>query len=263
MKRSEAAKYARWSAATALLLATVTVGVYLNRKWVAHREKEKAPPPTPRDVTRLSSGLTFSKVEGNQKVFTVEAKKATDFKDKSASLMEDVTISIFGRTGARHDIIHTQSCQYEKDGASIVCSGDVQLDLQSAEAAEHTARNPGAIRQKIHVQTRGVTFSRTTGIAQSDQPVTFVFPSGHGEAVGVEYHSEEGLVRLLRDVSFLLTANTSPEKKNRAMNVRDPVHVTGKSADFERESRVMHLNGSVEARTTTAVLRAGELKLAL
>jgi hypothetical protein len=35
MKRSEAAKYARWSAAAALLLACLTVRVYLERKWVA------------------------------------------------------------------------------------------------------------------------------------------------------------------------------------------------------------------------------------
>ena len=264
MRRSEAAKYARWSAATALLLVAVTAGVYFNRKWVAHREKEKAPPPAPQDVTRLSSGLTFSKVEGNQKVFTVEAKKATDFKDKSASLMEDVTITIFGRTGARHDVIHTQSCQYEKDGASIICTGEVLLELQSAQDAERTALAHGATGQKVHVQTHGVTFSRTTGIAQSDKPVTFVFPNGRGEAVGVEYHSEEGSVRLLRDVAFVLVPNGPvPPRKSRGMNVREPVRVTGKSADFARDSRVMHLEGPVEAQTATVSLRAGELTLEL
>src|SRR5262249_21374555 len=175
MKRSGAVKYARGSAATALLLAAVTAIFYLNRKWVAHREREKAPPPAPEGVVRQESGLTFSQGVGTQKLFTVEASKATNFKKNGASLLEDVKITIVGKTGARRDIIHTQSCQYEKDGASIVCSGDVQLDLQSAEAAERTGQNPGAIRQKIHVQTRGVTFSRTTGIAQSSQPVTFVF----------------------------------------------------------------------------------------
>src|SRR5215472_543952 len=264
MTRSEAANYARWSAAAALLLATLTAAVYLNRKWVAHREQEKAPPPAPQDVTRLSSGLTFSKVEGNQKVFTVEAKRATDFKGKAASLMEEVTITIFGKTGARHDLIHTQSCQYEKDGASIVCSGEVQLDLESAEDAERAERNYSTKTQKVHVETHAVTFNRSTGVAQSEQPVTFVFPGGRGEAVGVEYHSEEGAVRLLRDVSFVLTpASTPTEKRKRAMNVREPVQVTGKSADFERESRVMRLHGPVEARTPTAALRAVELTLAL
>src|SRR5205807_657633 len=107
MKRSEAAKYARWSAAAALLLASLTVGVYVERKWVAHRERQKAPPPAPQDVTRQSSGLTFSKGLGTQKIFTVEASKATDFKDRDASLLEDVKITIFGKAGARHDTIHT------------------------------------------------------------------------------------------------------------------------------------------------------------
>jgi hypothetical protein len=123
MKKSEAAKYARWSAAAALLLASLTAGVYLERKWVAYREKQKAPPPAPNDVTRSSNGLTFSKMDGNQKIFTVEASKATDFRDKDASLLEDVKITIFGKKGERHDTIHTQSCQYEKEGGSIACSG--------------------------------------------------------------------------------------------------------------------------------------------
>src|SRR5215469_10058095 len=114
MNRKEAAKYARWSAGAALLLATLTAGVYVERKWVAYREAKKAPPPAPKDVMRLSSGLTFSKGEGTRKIFTVEASKATDFKDGAASLLEDVKITIFGKMGDRNDVIHTHTCQYEK-----------------------------------------------------------------------------------------------------------------------------------------------------
>jgi lipopolysaccharide export system protein LptA len=264
MTRSEAAKYARRSAAAACLLAMLTAGVYLQHQWVAHREKEKAPPPAPKDVSQLMNGLAFSKVEGNQKIFTVEALKATDFRDKAASLMEDVTITIFGNTGARHDTIHTKSCQYERGGGSIVCSGEVQLDLQSAEDAARAKENRGAVTQEVHVETRGVTFSRGTGIAQSDQPVKFSFPNGQGEAVGVEYRSEEGAVRLLRDVRFLLApANATPKSKNSGSAVREPVRVTGKSADFERDSRVIHLHGLVEAQTANSHLQAGEIILAL
>ena len=265
MKRSEAAKYARWSATAALFLSTLTAGVYLERKWVAHREKEKAPPPAPRDVSQLMNGITFSKVEGNQKIFTVEAQKATDFRDKSTSLMEDVSITIFGKTGERRDTIHTQSCQYEKDGGSIVCSGEVQLDLQSAADAERATRSPGTkAAQNVHVETRGVTFNRVTGLAQSDQPVKFVFPNGRGEAVGVEYRSEDGAITLLRDVSFfLLPSAPSAGRSAAGMNPHDPVHVTGKSVDFGRDSRLLHLRGPVEAKTGTARMAAGELTLAL
>jgi LPS export ABC transporter protein LptC len=266
MKRSEAANYARWSAAAALLLASLTVGVYLQHKWVEHREKGKAPPPAPKGATKFSSGLTFSKMDGDRKIFTVEASKATDFKDKGASLLEDVRITIFGKTGARHDTIHTQSCQYQQDGGSITCSGEVQIDLESAADAERSAKNPtGAPAQKVHAETRGVTFNRVTGTAQSDQPVKFIFPNGSGEAVGVEYHSEEGAVRLLRDVHLLLVPpkRESPGKKAPKSSEQDPIHVTGRSLDLERDSRVMRLQGPVEAETSQARLAAGELTLNL
>jgi lipopolysaccharide export system protein LptA len=266
MKRSEAAKYARWSAAAALLLASVTAGVYFERRWAAYREKQNAPPPAPRDVTRLSSGLTFSKEVGAQKIFTVEASKATDFRDKDASLLEDVKITIFGKSGERHDIIHTQSCQYEKLGGNIACSGEVQLDLESKVEAERAARNPDiAKRQRVHVETRGVVFNRANGIARTEQHVKFDFPNGTGEAVGVEYHSEEGTVRLLRDVRFILTApgKESTEKSVAKADSKEPIRMTGKSLDFERESRVMQLYGPVEAETRAMRLHAGKLTLTL
>ncbi len=266
MKRSEAARYARWSAAAALLLASLTAGIYLQRKWVEYREKRNAPAPAPKDVTRLSSGLTFSKMDGDRKIFTVEASKATDFKDREASLLEDVKITIFGKTGARHDTVHTKSCQYEKMSASIACSGEVQIDLESATDAERAARSPApAAEQKVHVETREVTFNRASGTAHSGQLVKFSFPSGAGEAVGVEYDSDVGKVRLLRDVRMSLVPPKSGAagKKATKTGPEDPVHVTAKSLDFARDSRRMRLEGPVTAETSQARLVAGELTLAL
>ncbi|HEX4544745.1 MAG TPA: LptA/OstA family protein [Candidatus Acidoferrum sp.] len=264
MKRSESAKYARWSATVALLLAFLTTGVYLERKWVAHREKEKAPPPAPKDVTRLSSGLTFSKMDGSQKIFTVEASKATDFKAGDASLLEDVKITIFGKTGQRHDLIHTRSCQYEKVGGSIVCSGEVQLDLESAADAGREARNPApSASQKVHVETRGVTFNHATGTALTDQPVRFIFPGGNGQAMGVEYHAEEGELRLLKNVQLLLAPLANSGANDKSAEVHEPVKIAGKSLEFGRDSRIMRLNGPVKAETGTAQLVAGELTLML
>jgi LPS export ABC transporter protein LptC len=266
MKRSEAAKYASWSAVAALLLASLTAGVYLERKWAAYREQQKAPPPAPQDVTRRSNGLAFSKMEGNQKIFTVEASKVTDFRDKDASLLEDVKITIFGKTGDRRDTIHTQSCQYEKAGGSMACSGEVQIDLQSRAEAERAAKNPSrTTEQKVHVETRGVIFNRASGMARTDQPVRFVFPNGNGEAVGVEYHSEEGTVRLLKDVQFSLIppGKDTAGKKTAGASTPEPIRVTGKSLDFERDSRAMQLYGPVEAKTHAARLHAGKLTLTL
>src|SRR5450755_3449259 len=101
MKRSEAARFARVSAVFAIVLAGITGGIYLHRKWAAHVEKSKAPPAPPRDVERQSSGITFSKVEGTRVIYTVHASKSTDFRGQDASLLEEVAVTVFGKLGDR------------------------------------------------------------------------------------------------------------------------------------------------------------------
>jgi lipopolysaccharide export system protein LptA len=266
MKRSEAARYARWSAGVALLLAGMTTAVYLQRGWKRRIETKKAPPAAPRDVTRLSSGLTFSKVELNRTIFTVQASKSTEFKDKDASLLEDVKITIFGKTGERHDTIHTQSCQYGKEKGDILCSGEVQMDLQSAADAERAAANPQeAAAKAVHVETRGVTFDRASGTAKTNQRVLFHFPSGSGEARGVEYNSEEGTARLLRDVRLTLARPTlrSAQGAVDTNTTAEEVQVKGTRLDFGRDTRTMRLIGPAEADTRSQRLTAGEITLAL
>src|SRR5271163_2803719 len=131
MRRSESARYARWSAAVALLLACLTAGVYVKRGWQRIIERKKAPPPAPLNVEKQSSGLTLSKMDGPRKIFTIEASKSTDFKDQDASLLENVKVTIFGKAGDRHDRIQTSSCEYKKGSGGVTCSGNVQFDLES------------------------------------------------------------------------------------------------------------------------------------
>ncbi len=269
MLRSEAARYARWSAVAALVLASLTTVVYLQRGWRRHVEKNNAPAPAPVNVSRQSAGINFKKYgEQNQTVFEVAASKSTEFKGRDASLLEDVRITIYGKTGDRHDVIHTRSCQYGKEDGGIDCSGEVQIDLMSAADAQRTADRPEAAKAvATHIQTRGVKFDRASGLAQTDQKVTFAFPSGDGEAVGLEYKSEQGTVRLLKAVQFKLrqTAPAAAQSKSARAHARpgQEVQVRGASLDFSRDARLMLLHGPAEAQTSEERLTAGEINLML
>src|SRR5580693_3176504 len=265
MRRSEAARYARWSAAVAVLLACLTAGVYLKRGWQRIIEQRAAPPPPPVNVIKSSSGLSFSKMDGPRKIFTVEASKSTDFKDQGASLLENVHVTIFGKAGDRHDTIHTKSCQYGKENGGVTCNGDVQIDLQSAADAARTAKDPTTQPQIVHVETRGVTFDQGTGAAKTEQPVTFTFPNGSGDAVGAEYNSQEGTLRLLQNVRMKLKPSTKKDTEGRpAKSVpADEVQVKGTSLDFGRDARLLHIFGPAEAESSTARLTSGEFTLEL
>src|SRR5258707_4116000 len=156
MRRSEAAKYARWSAAVALCLAGAAAALYLGRGWQRHRARKNAPPPAPAYVDRQLSGISFSKVEGNRTIYTVEASHSTDFKGEAASLLEDVKITVFGKDQDRNDILHTRSCRYAKSQENIDCSGLVQMDLMSAEDAKLLKERPEiAASRVVHVETKG------------------------------------------------------------------------------------------------------------
>src|SRR5580700_9082286 len=265
MRRSEAARYARWSAAVALLLACLTAGVYLKRGWQRIKERRLAPPAAPVNVQKQSSGLTFSKMDGPRKIFTVEASKSTDFKDQGASLLENVKVTIFGKTGDRHDTIHTQSCQYGKGSGGVTCYGDVQIDLESAADAERRAKDHTMLPQIVHVETRGVIFDQGSGAAKTDQPVTFTFPSGSGDAVGAEYNSEEGTLRLLQNVRLKLqpAAKKDTGKEPSKSGTTEEVLVKGSRLDFGRDARLLHVTGPAEAVSSDARLTAGEFTLEL
>jgi lipopolysaccharide export system protein LptA len=260
MKRSEAARYARWSAALALLLAAITVGVYVRHGLVARWQKKNAPPAAAVNVERQSNGLTFSKMEGDRKIFTVDASKSTEFRNQDASLLEEVKITIFGKQGDRHDTIRTNSCKYFKTNGSIECSGTVQIDLQSAKDAELVEKSGGkaSIRPAAHVETRDVKFDQATDTARTSERVTFTFPEGSGEAIGVEYNSQLGVMKLLRDVKMTLTQTGGP-----AGTAGQQVHVTGAGLEFNRDTRLLHLWGPAHAQTPTAQLDAGEFTLNL
>ena len=261
MKRSEAAKYAQWSAAVALCLAGLTASVYLLRGFQRMRDRRKAPPPAPAYVDRQLSGISFSKVEGTQTIYTVDASHSTNFKGEAASLLEDVKITVFGKEQNRNDVLHTQTCRYTKNPENIECSGLVQMDLMSAADAKAIKERPElAAARIVHVETRSVTFERNSGVARTSEPITFRLPNGMGEARGVEYDSNGGTLQLQHDVAFELIPAPAKSGKNKHA---EPVRIRGTRLDFERDSRRMRLAGPVEATTVSAQLKSSNVTVEL
>ncbi|HXJ13448.1 MAG TPA: LptA/OstA family protein, partial [Candidatus Limnocylindrales bacterium] len=262
MNRRDAARYARWSALLAFALASFTGGIYVHRLWVAHREKQNAPAPLPQNEEKQFTTLHFKKVEGDRTIFDLEASKSTDLRGQDISLLEDVKIKVFGKNGDRNDVIHTQSCRYAKTDGSIQCDGKVQFELQSAEDAARAAANPGGRPNIIHIDTSGVTFERATGRAQTVQLVKFSFPNGGGDGIGALYQSEQGQLRLIRDVHIQMQpAADAAAKKGTAL----PSHVemSGSSMQIDKLGHTVELAGPATALSSGQQVTAGQFTLLL
>ncbi len=267
MRNSEARRYARWSAGVAALLAVVVAGVYLRGLWVAKQAEKKAPPAVPAAVEQRSNEFSFSKVQGQRTIYTVKASRTTEFKEGSRNLLEDVSITVYGKKGERNDTLRTRACDFISSTGKIGCAGEVLISLQPRGAAPANAK-------AIQVVTSGVSFDRNSGQVRTDKPVTFRWPAGEGRAVGVQYDSNDGTLRMEHTVELTLTVSP-PGRPSGGLHAEPAptpgteeapekaVHLTGDSMSFRREMRTVQILGAVHAQQTTHDLTAESLLLEL
>ena len=257
MRNSEARRYARWCLAAAALLAGFVAAVYARNVWLARQAEKKAPPAVPPTVEQRSNEFSFSKVEGQRTIYTVKASRTTEFKGGGRNLLEDVDISVYGKTGERDDRVVTKACDFISTTGKIACAGEVEISLQASTSARASAN-------AIHVKTSAVTFDRDSGKAQTAEPVSYHWPGGDGEAVGLNYDSNSGTLRLMRNVELnLSTPPTSPKAENSVPSQERAVHLTSDSIAFQRDTRVVTMEGNVQGRQAKHELSCDELSLTL
>jgi len=238
VRNREAARYARWAAIAAGVVALSVVGVYAERALRRAHARRYAPVAVPNTVQQQTGRFSFSKVEQDRTVFTVRASRATQFKDQNRALLEDVWITIYGRDGSRNDNIHTRECSYEPESGEVRCEGEVRIDIENANPAQgKPAGSPGG---GIEVKTSNLSFNRNTGEASTPAPVEFRFPAGQGRGVGVTYSTHDSTVRIEHAVQFDLAAS------DRTSGM--PVSATGSSLEIRRDQRTVVLAGPALVR---------------
>jgi LPS export ABC transporter protein LptC len=252
VRNQEAARYARWAAIAAGVVALSVVGVYAERALRRAQARRHAPVAVPVTVQQQSAQFSFSKVEQDRTIFTVRASRATQYKDQNRALLEDVWITIYGRDGSRNDNIHTRECSYEPESGDVRCQGEVRIDIGNANAAKgKPAASPGG----IEVTTSNLSFNRNTGEASTPAPVEFRFPAGQGRGVGVTYSTHDSTVRVEHAVEFDLSAS------DRTGGM--PVSATGSSLEIRRDQRTVLLAGPALVREGARELSADAILVEL
>jgi LPS export ABC transporter protein LptC len=216
-------------------IALAVAGVYAERAWRQARARRALPVAIGVTVQQQSAQFSFSKVEQNRTLFTVRASRATQYKDQSRALLEDVWITLYGRDGSRNDNIHTRECSYEPETGVVRCQGEVTIDIEGARPAPGKSAGPS-----LQVKTSNLSFNRDTGEAVTPAPVEFHFPQGQGRGVGVTYNTGDATVRVEHDVAFDL----APSEKTGGL----PINATGSSLQIQQSEHRVVLEGPAIVR---------------
>lgn len=249
MRNREAARYARWSAWIALVICLFVLVVYLHRQR-RDRRQEKKFAPAPSSVAEQSAGFAFSRAIGPRTIFTVRASQATEFKDPSRSLLENVDITIFGPRGDRNDSVHAGECSYDPPTGDIRCQGAVQIDLRSKKSATMADASG---KNSVHLDTSDILFSHES--VTTDKPVRLRFSGGEGSGVGLLYEPETENATLEKNVELEM----SPPRKSDAA----PIRVSSGRMEFHRAENVLRFSGPVRVEQNSQTLSSGLLQLEL
>lgn len=249
MKRSEAARYARWSAAVAFAIAVLAAGIYLHRQIAERRVQRSSPPPVPGNVQQQSSQFSYSKVVGDKTLFTVRASRATEYKDQNRSMLQDVLITMYGRKGDRDDTISAHECSYLPATGQIQCQGEVQIQLSNKSS------KAGAAGGGMHLATRDISFDPVSEMVSTPDDISLQIPGGRGSATGVDYDTKNEVVKFKSNVQLFLGM---PSRR-----LATPVSLQGSSLEYRRSDGLMQLSGPVTAQEGDARLNAGALTFQL
>ena len=156
-----------WVVGGALTVTALAVSVAY---WVASTHKEKPvilPQSVPIDVHQQLSGYTFTRSDGGRRVFTVHAARTVSFKQGGTTVLDDVLVELFGRTGNRRDIMRTQRCDYNSQNGDLFSSGPVQIEL-NAQAEKAAGRGLERKADSLPGDFEGVLPAR--GVAGNERP---------------------------------------------------------------------------------------------
>jgi lipopolysaccharide export system protein LptA len=259
-----------WVVGGALTVTALAVSVAY---WVAirHREKPAAlPQSVPIDVHQQLSGYTFTRSDGGRRVFTVHAARTLSFKQGGTTVLEDVLVELFGRTGKRRDVMRTQRCNYNSQNGDLVTSGPVHIELNAeAEKVPAAGGNRG---QTVYLETSQVSYRDKGSQVTSDQAVRFRIGPASGSSQGMVYGTRDGSLELDKDVVMELPPRHGPasgppmgltashlryEKGSRQITLWGPIRITQGERDLSSDRGRVFLN---EANRVTRVDLEGGVK---
>ena len=135
------------------------------------------------------------------------------FKKGGHADLKNVHIVVYGKAHDRFDQIYGKEFTYDPQSGDISAMGEVNIDLQGyAEGpTKPDQAPPEELKNPIHITTSSLTFNQKTGIAHTDDEVSFRTLQASGTAKGAHYESQTNQLQLLSEVHIVTTGNNAAD----------------------------------------------------
>jgi lipopolysaccharide export system protein LptA len=206
-----------WLLVGAGLLVMVVAAFLGYAHYRAHRFLTELPGKLGIDVRQETNNWTYSQTAGGKTIYTIHAARSIQHKDGKYTL-HDVGIVVYGKNQDRADRIYGSEFDYDPTAGVIRAMGEVFIDLQAPEAQGRNAKmdyaagkdlhgagagappagaaGGGKAGRLIHIKTSGLVYMQKLAVAATDNEIEFTVGGLVGHAVGADYNSDTGVVKL-------------------------------------------------------------------
>ena len=222
--------------------------------------------------THDTNGFTYSQSVLDKKIFTLHAAKATQLGSGKWAL-HDADLTLFDKNGVAADHIMGSEIDYDESSQVVRAQGVVDMDLLPPQGLANSGRaitepdgktprqplvaNKTENAQPIHVRTSGLVYLRKLRVAATEKEVDFSYGGMQCTAIGAEFDSGEGTLRLLSQVRmqgvahrqpmFVTAAHAEMNRDTNLTNLTQPtVTSNGRSASADRAVLNLRKDGSIE-----------------
>ena len=226
-----------------LLLAVVLISYWVARSRIKPG-LHNIPQKLGFDIQQTSEGFSLSKSEGGRTLYTIRASRAVQFKQGGHATLRNVHIVVYGRRHDRYDQIYGDQFTYNPETGDVNAVGEVQIDLEKNPQGPNRPdqATPEELTNPLHLVTRALTFNQKTGMAHTDDVVSFQTEQATGSAKGAYYDANRSELQLKSDIHIVTHGDHAAT-------------ITGISGTVQKEPRqAVLLNAKIDQpdRTLTA-----------
>jgi len=200
--------------AVAAVLLTAAVGYTYKLRLDKVRSRHAAPVPQIRVGDEgLASDWRYKKTDDQTGKPIVQAV-ADSFEgthDPATFELKNVRLRLYDKTAGSYTYVQSDKALFNEGSGVLESEGPVHIVINVPAGKD--AEDPNEAKKLVQVKTSGVKYETKTGKATTDQPASFTFSQGDGQAVGVDYDPNTKLLHLKSQVALDWIGNGPVENK--------------------------------------------------
>jgi LPS export ABC transporter protein LptC len=236
-----------------LLVAIVLVAAGVFRIYRAQRTSQRshqrpAPPAVALDTKTAATDWEWGQSGNGQPQVKLFARDFRQSADSERAQLKDLELQIYQKDGQHYDRVRSAAAQFTTSDNKLYSPGEAQITLNVPVKGDPP-------HPLTSITTSGIKFDSKSGVAVTDQHVSFTFEDGDGFCTGASYDPANHTLNLNGGVTLNLRGN-GPNSKPMKVEAQQLVwNETNSIMLLMPWSRLTRDQTVVDAATSTVVMK--------